>query len=211
MATAAPDRRKRCPPPVASSCGTRWPSSCAAVKRWRYTSSVRLGGAHRLHDIAGQLDDQRTYRAPVDPEALIEQLEELADWGPAGTRTGTGPGVRSSATFEAEPNRFLTRLGDQLGTSACVGGRTAGANVHAVRPENEVYFVIFAPTHRSGGQGVAGSNPVVPTVRKRRSEAVLSTVRGRPFVRCHRGRSHPDRSAVRWPGRGSGHPDLLGL
>ncbi len=41
--------------------------------------------------------------------------------------------------------------------------------------------------HLTGGQGVAGSNPVVPTVRKRRSEAVLSSMRGRPFARPGRG------------------------
>ncbi len=38
--------------------------------------------------------------------------------------------------------------------------------------------------HLTGGQGVAGSNPVVPTVRKRRSEAVLSSMGGRPFARA---------------------------
>ncbi len=37
--------------------------------------------------------------------------------------------------------------------------------------------------HLTGGQGVAGSNPVVPTTRKRGSEAVLSSMGGRPFVR----------------------------
>ncbi|MCY0950657.1 hypothetical protein [Streptomyces sp. H27-S2] len=63
-----------------------WCSKCGgyAARRLTDTQLSYYRAAHQLHDIAGQLDDDRTYRAPVEPDALIKQLEELADWEPGG-------------------------------------------------------------------------------------------------------------------------------
>ncbi|MFG2416722.1 hypothetical protein [Streptomyces goshikiensis] len=63
-----------------------WCSKCGgyAVRRLTDTQLSYYRAAHRLHDIAGQLDDERTHRVPVDPDALIKQLEELAGWEPGG-------------------------------------------------------------------------------------------------------------------------------
>ncbi|MER5886445.1 hypothetical protein ABT160_21695 [Streptomyces sp. NPDC001941] len=63
-----------------------WCSKCGgyAIRRLTDTQLSYYRAAHRLHDIAGQLDDERTHRVPVDPDALIKQLEELAAWEPGG-------------------------------------------------------------------------------------------------------------------------------
>lgn len=63
-----------------------WCSKCGgyAARRLTDTQLSYYRAAHQLHDIAGQLDDDRTYRAPVEPDALIKQLVELADWEPGG-------------------------------------------------------------------------------------------------------------------------------
>ncbi|MFF4425792.1 hypothetical protein ACFY04_34320 [Streptomyces sp. NPDC001549] len=63
-----------------------WCSKCGgyAVRRLADTQLSYYRAAHRPHDIAGQFDDERTYRVPVEPDALLKQLEELADWEPGG-------------------------------------------------------------------------------------------------------------------------------
>ncbi|MFB6517630.1 hypothetical protein [Streptomyces sp. NPDC056401] len=63
-----------------------WCSKCGgyAVRRLTDTQLSYYRAAHRLHDIAGQLADERAHRVPVDPDALLKQLEELADWEPGG-------------------------------------------------------------------------------------------------------------------------------
>ncbi|MFJ6755837.1 hypothetical protein ACIQNK_12555 [Streptomyces sp. NPDC091273] len=63
-----------------------WCSKCGGYSARRLTDTQLsyYRAAHQLHDIAGQLDDERTYRAPIEPEALLKQLEELADWEPGG-------------------------------------------------------------------------------------------------------------------------------
>ncbi|MEU9026800.1 hypothetical protein AB0D46_04525 [Streptomyces sp. NPDC048383] len=63
-----------------------WCSKCGgyAVRRLTDTQLSYYRAAHRLHDIAGQLDDERTHRVPVDPDALLKRLDELADWEPGG-------------------------------------------------------------------------------------------------------------------------------
>lgn len=63
-----------------------WCSKCGgyAVRRLTDTQLSYYRAAHRLHDIAEQLDDERTHRVPVDPDALIKQLEGLAGWEPGG-------------------------------------------------------------------------------------------------------------------------------
>ncbi|MFG2981316.1 hypothetical protein ACGFYQ_08650 [Streptomyces sp. NPDC048258] len=63
-----------------------WCSKCGgyAVRRLTDTQLSYYRAAHRLHDIAEQLDDERTHRVPVDPDALIKQLEDLAGWEPGG-------------------------------------------------------------------------------------------------------------------------------
>ncbi len=47
----------------------------------------------------------------------------------------------------------MAPLGDQLETSAHVGGRTAGTYVHAVRPQIEAYVAKFPPTLDLGVKG----------------------------------------------------------
>ncbi|MGW9369290.1 hypothetical protein ACWGVR_04635 [Streptomyces xanthophaeus] len=61
-----------------------WCSKCGgySVRRLTDTQLSYYHAAHQLHDIAGQLDGGYTYRAPVEPEALIKQLDELAQWEP---------------------------------------------------------------------------------------------------------------------------------
>ncbi|MFF3863156.1 hypothetical protein [Streptomyces sp. NPDC002209] len=63
--------------------GWDWCSECGgyAVRRLTDTQLSYYRAAHRLHDIAGQLDE-RTHRVPVDPDALLKQLDEFADWLP---------------------------------------------------------------------------------------------------------------------------------
>ncbi|MFC9387796.1 hypothetical protein [Streptomyces venezuelae] len=63
-----------------------WCSNCGGYSARRLTDTQLsyYRAAHQLLDIAGQLDDDRAYRAPVVPEALCKQLEELADWEPGG-------------------------------------------------------------------------------------------------------------------------------
>ncbi|MFG2488080.1 hypothetical protein ACGFSI_35715 [Streptomyces virginiae] len=63
-----------------------WCSKCGgyAVRRLTDTQLSYYRAAHRLHDVAGQLDDERPHRVPVDPDVLIKQLEELAGWEPGG-------------------------------------------------------------------------------------------------------------------------------
>ncbi|MFD4867003.1 hypothetical protein [Streptomyces sp. NPDC058412] len=52
---------------------------------WQRQTGRGLGGQRPGgRGEAGQLDDDRTYRAPVEPDALIKQLDELADWEPGG-------------------------------------------------------------------------------------------------------------------------------
>ncbi|MEU6483676.1 hypothetical protein [Streptomyces sp. NPDC046887] len=68
-----------------------WCSKCGgyAVRRLTDTQLSYYRAAHSLHDITRQLDDSRPHRAPVDIEAVVNQLEELADWEP-GSREGWG-------------------------------------------------------------------------------------------------------------------------
>lgn len=63
-----------------------WCSKCGgyAVRRLTDIQLSYYRAAHRLHDIAGQLDDERTYRVPVDLDAVTKQLEAAADWEPGG-------------------------------------------------------------------------------------------------------------------------------
>ncbi|MFJ9339900.1 hypothetical protein ACIRP0_11490 [Streptomyces sp. NPDC101733] len=63
-----------------------WCSKCGGYSARRLTDTQLsyYQAAHQLHDIAGQLDDERTYRARVEPDTLIKQLDELADWKPGG-------------------------------------------------------------------------------------------------------------------------------
>ncbi|MFF1506737.1 hypothetical protein [Streptomyces sp. NPDC058326] len=63
-----------------------WCSKCGGYSARRLTDTQLsyYRAAHKLHDIAGRLDEERTYRSPVEPEALRKQLEELADWQPGG-------------------------------------------------------------------------------------------------------------------------------
>ncbi|MFJ9339893.1 hypothetical protein ACIRP0_11455 [Streptomyces sp. NPDC101733] len=57
-----------------------WCSKCGGYSAHRLTDTQLsyYRAAHQLHDIVGQLDHERTYRAPVEPDALIKQLDELA-------------------------------------------------------------------------------------------------------------------------------------
>ncbi|MET9147153.1 hypothetical protein [Streptomyces sp. NPDC004042] len=61
-----------------------WCSKCGGYSARRLTDTQLsyYRAAHKLHDIAGQLDDERAYRAPIESEALRKQLDELADWEP---------------------------------------------------------------------------------------------------------------------------------
>jgi hypothetical protein len=53
--------------------------------------------------------------------------------------------------------------GDHLGTTRCARPRTTQALPHVFRLRKAPYFRGIRRSHLTGGQGVAGSNPVVPT------------------------------------------------
>ncbi len=82
--------------------------------------------------------------------------------------------------------RLRGRVGASWGPHATRGGARC-------MPPRTTYARI-----KSGGQGVAGSNPVVPTTRKRKSEDVLSSMGGATFVRLEAWWS----KCGRMPGRG---------
>ncbi|MET8975600.1 hypothetical protein ABZX85_08265 [Streptomyces sp. NPDC004539] len=93
-----------------------WCSKCGGYSARRLTDTQLsyYRAAHRLHDIVGQLDDERTYLAPVEPEALLKELDELADWEPGWHENGNRGGswrwreVVSDLRRRAERKRLHT-------------------------------------------------------------------------------------------------------
>ncbi|WP_371519689.1 hypothetical protein [Kitasatospora sp. NBC_01300] len=66
--------------------GYDWCSKCQgyAVRRLTDTELSYCRAAHRLHDIAQNLDPGRGGHDRLDAETIIRQLRELADWRPIG-------------------------------------------------------------------------------------------------------------------------------
>ena len=66
--------------------GYDWCSKCRgyAVRRLTDTQLSYYRAAHRLHDIAQELDPKRGGHDRLDTETITRQLRELADWRPAG-------------------------------------------------------------------------------------------------------------------------------
>ncbi|MCX4745952.1 hypothetical protein OG455_10510 [Kitasatospora sp. NBC_01287] len=62
-----------------------WCSKCGgyAIRRLTDTQLSYYRAAHRLHDIAQQLDPERGGSDRLDANAVVQQLHELADWSPA--------------------------------------------------------------------------------------------------------------------------------
>ncbi|MFJ2895268.1 hypothetical protein ACIO87_10335 [Streptomyces sp. NPDC087218] len=95
-----------------------WCSKCGGYSARRLTGTQLsyYRAAHQLHDIAGQLDDERSHRAPVEPDALLKRLEELAAWEPGGHESGSWEGrwrwreVVSDLRRRAERKRLDTVL-----------------------------------------------------------------------------------------------------
>ncbi len=93
-----------------------WCSKCGGYSARRLTDTQLsyYRAAHRLHDIAGQLDDEHTYRAPVEPEALRKRLDELKAWEPGGHENVNWDGrwrwreVVGDLRRRAESNRLRT-------------------------------------------------------------------------------------------------------